>query len=252
VSAARQIACALMRHAARIMPAARADWSAAMEGELGFIENDTVALHWALGCVIAGYRERISDMLQTWYARSALACLIVLLALREFFAPLLIFAYRMQYLGLAHFLGLRTAGDDYRRLIPVMDATPSWLAALWVAAGFLYFQVFAETPNTFGTWTQTRDQRMKFALDATQSAMVEMLGFIVCFGSWSGDADCRLRTKATHQRRASPRKRARPAVVAESGDGAVCPVRSPIAASTSSWASLTSASRCAAPLKLSA
>jgi hypothetical protein len=77
-------------------------------------------------------------MLQTWYVRSALACLIVLLALREFFAPVLIFAYRMQYLGLAHFLGLRTAGDDYRRLIPVMDATPSWLAALWVVAGLLY------------------------------------------------------------------------------------------------------------------
>ncbi len=109
-----------------------------MESELGFIENDNVALHWALGCVIAGYRERMSDMLQTWYARSALACLIVLLALREFFAPLLIMAYRMKYLGLAHFLGLRTAGDDYRRLIPLMDATPAWVVALWVVAGLLY------------------------------------------------------------------------------------------------------------------
>jgi len=109
-----------------------------MESELGFIENDRVALNWALGCVIAGYRERMSDMLQTWYARSALACLIVLLALREFFAPLLIVAYRMKYLGLAHFLGLRTAGDDYRRLIPLMDATPFWLVAVWVVAGLLY------------------------------------------------------------------------------------------------------------------
>lgn len=136
----RRIALALMRHAAHIMPAARADWSAAMEGELQDIENDGVALRWALGCVIAGYREWVNDMvmLRTWYARSALACLIVLLALREFFAPLLIFAYRMQYLGLAHFLGLRTAGDNYRRLIPIMDATPSWLVALWVAAGLLY------------------------------------------------------------------------------------------------------------------
>jgi hypothetical protein len=134
----RRCAFALMRHAARIMPASRVQWSAAMESELAHIENDSVALHWALGCVIAGYRERISDMLHTWYARSALACLLVLLALREFFAPLLIFAYRMQYLGLAHFLGLRTAGDDYRRLIPIMDATPSWLAAMWVAAGLLY------------------------------------------------------------------------------------------------------------------
>jgi hypothetical protein len=136
----RQIASALMRHAAWIMPTARAGWSAAMESELGHIEDDAVALRWALGCVIAGYREWVSDMilLRTWYARSALACLIVLLALREFFAPLLIFAYRMQYLGLAHFLGLRTEGDNYRRLIPIMDATPLWLVALWAAAGLLY------------------------------------------------------------------------------------------------------------------
>lgn len=136
----RRIASALMRHAARIMPAARAGWSAAMESELGLIEDDNVALRWALGCLIAGYREWVSDMvsLRTWYARSALACLIALLALREFFAPLLIFAYRMQYMGLAHFLGLRTAGDDYRRFIPIMDATPSWLVVLWVASGLLY------------------------------------------------------------------------------------------------------------------
>jgi hypothetical protein len=127
-----------MRHAAQIIPAARAEWSAAMQSELDLIEDDNVALYWALGCVIAGYHERMSDMLQTWYARSALACLIVLLALREFFAPALIVAYRLQYLGLAHFLGLRTAGDDYRRLIPVMDATPSWLVAMWAVAGLLY------------------------------------------------------------------------------------------------------------------
>lgn len=43
----------------------------------------------------------------------------------------------MNYPGLAHFFGL-TAGDDHRRLIPVMDATPSWLPVLWVAAGLLY------------------------------------------------------------------------------------------------------------------
>jgi hypothetical protein len=136
----RRLAAALMRHAARIMPVTRADWSAAMESEMSGIEDDGEALRWALGCVTAGYRERMNAMnlLQTWYARSALACLIVLLSLREFFAPMLIVAYRMKYLGLAHFLGLRTAGDDYRRLIPVMDATPSWLVALWVVAGLLY------------------------------------------------------------------------------------------------------------------
>jgi hypothetical protein len=134
----RRIARALMRHAARVMPARTMDWGAAMQNELEAIADDQVALRWAIGCLFAGYGERLNAMLQTWYARAVLAGLIALLACREFFAPALIFAYRMRYIGLAHFLGLRTAGDDYRRLIPVMDATPPWLPVLWVAAGLLF------------------------------------------------------------------------------------------------------------------
>ena len=127
----RLIARALMRHAARVMPSGEKNWGAAMQNELQVIEDDHVALNWAIGCVIVGYGERMNALLQTWYARAALALLIGVLALREFFAPLLILAYRTQELGLAHFLGLRTAGDDYRRLIPLMDATPAWLPLLW-------------------------------------------------------------------------------------------------------------------------
>jgi hypothetical protein len=134
----RRFARVLMRHAARVMPARKMDWGAAMQNELEAIADDEVALRWAAGCLIAGYGERANSMLQTWYVRTAVAGLIALLACREFFAPLLIFAYRRHYLGLAHFLGLRTAGDDYRRLIPVMDATPPWLPVLWVAAGLLF------------------------------------------------------------------------------------------------------------------
>jgi len=134
----RRIANALMRHAARVMPAAEMDWSAAMRNELEAIEDDHVALRWSAGCLVAGYSERLNSLLQTWYARAALACLIALLACREFFAPLLIFVYRAHDLELAHFLGLRTAGDDYRRLIPVLEATPSWLPVLWIAAGLLF------------------------------------------------------------------------------------------------------------------
>jgi hypothetical protein len=134
----RPIARALMRHAARIMPAREMDWGAAMQNELEAIVDDRVALSWAAGCLIAGYGVRANGMLQTWYVRLGMAGVIALLGAREFFAPLLIFAYRMHDLGLAHFLGLRTAGDDYRRLIPVMDATPSWLPLLWVAAGLLF------------------------------------------------------------------------------------------------------------------
>ena len=134
----RVLARALMRHAARIMPAGEMDWGAAMQNELEAIADDRVALQWAAGCVIAGYGERAGSMLQSWYVRASVAGVIALLACREFFAPLLIFAYRMHDLGLAHFLGLRAAGDDYRRLIPLMDATPSWLPVLWVASGLLF------------------------------------------------------------------------------------------------------------------
>jgi hypothetical protein len=149
----RRVASALMRCAARIMPVARADWSAAMESELQEIEDDGVALRWALGCAAAGCRERASAILQTWYFRSGLGLLIALLALRELFAPLLIFAYRMNYLGLAHFLGLRTAGDDYRRLIPLMDATPAWLPVFWLASGLLYF---------FALWQMLHRNRVSY------------------------------------------------------------------------------------------
>ena len=31
-----------------------------------------------------------------------------------------------------------TPGDDYRRLIPLMEAVPAWLHALWVAAALFY------------------------------------------------------------------------------------------------------------------
>lgn len=138
MSPRRRAARALMRHAARVMPPGALNWNQAMQSELQAIEDDQVALDWAIGCLIAGYWERANVMLQTWYARIALACLIAALALREFFAPLLIFAWRMHDLGLAHFLGLRTAGDDYRRLVPLLDATPAWLPLMWVAAGLLY------------------------------------------------------------------------------------------------------------------
>lgn len=134
----RRIARALMRHAAAIMPAGEMHWGAAMQNELEAIADDRVALRWAAGCLIAGYGQRANGMLQSWYVRASVAGVIALLACREFFAPLLIFAYRVHDLGLAHFLGLRTAGDDYRRLIPLMDATPSWLPVLWVASGLLF------------------------------------------------------------------------------------------------------------------
>jgi len=49
----------------------------------------------------------------------------------------------MSALGAAERLGRLTAGDDYSRLIPLMDAVPFWLHGLWVLAAVLYLTAIA-------------------------------------------------------------------------------------------------------------
>lgn len=58
----RRLAEAILAHAGRMMPPARAVWSAAMAEELHHIEDDRAALRWALGCVAASYMERMNAM----------------------------------------------------------------------------------------------------------------------------------------------------------------------------------------------
>jgi hypothetical protein len=70
--------------------------------------------------------------------RLIVAGLLALLALNDFFATALTIAYRSGALGVAERLGRLTPGDDFRRLIPLMDAVPVWLHALWVLAGISY------------------------------------------------------------------------------------------------------------------
>jgi hypothetical protein len=70
--------------------------------------------------------------------RLALAALIAFKALDDVFATALTMAYRMNFLGMAERLGRLTPGDNYSRLIPLMDAVPLWLHGLWVSAGILY------------------------------------------------------------------------------------------------------------------
>jgi hypothetical protein len=52
----------LMRCAAQLLPRTRADWAKAMQCELDRFENDRDALVWAIGCVLAGIKERINAM----------------------------------------------------------------------------------------------------------------------------------------------------------------------------------------------
>lgn len=56
----RRWAVALVRHAASIMPDAQTPWADAMRRELDYIGDDPAALRWALGCVAASYRIRLT------------------------------------------------------------------------------------------------------------------------------------------------------------------------------------------------
>ena len=137
----RRIALALMSHAAQVLPSARSKWAEAMQHEIHHIENDREALTWATGCVLAGYveRSRVMSFMNRGLARGALVLSIGCEALSMLFATALTVACRLHYVGGAVFLGRFTPGDDYRRFIPLMDATPWWIHALWVTAGILLF-----------------------------------------------------------------------------------------------------------------
>jgi len=58
----------LAQHAACVMPGARSPWADAMRRELDYIADDSAALRWALGCVLASYRSRLADR-PLWSAR---------------------------------------------------------------------------------------------------------------------------------------------------------------------------------------
>lgn len=51
-----------MRCAVWLFPASRLDWANAMGAELERLENDGQAFFWAVGCVIAALKERVSAM----------------------------------------------------------------------------------------------------------------------------------------------------------------------------------------------
>ena len=64
----RRWAMRLAQHAAGVMPGARSPWADAMRRELEYIEDDSAALRWAFGCVLASYRLRLAHR-PLWSAR---------------------------------------------------------------------------------------------------------------------------------------------------------------------------------------
>jgi hypothetical protein len=85
----RRLAVRLARHASWLLSGAQSPWAAAMRRELEYIEDDSAALRWALGCVSASYRAKLVDWLRfdarAWrhVATSALMLLIGLALLEN-------------------------------------------------------------------------------------------------------------------------------------------------------------------------
>jgi hypothetical protein len=82
----RRLAVRLARHASQILPGARSPWAEAMRRELDYIEDDPAAVRWALGCVLASYRARLThrpgfSARITWRQVAASGVLMVLVGL---------------------------------------------------------------------------------------------------------------------------------------------------------------------------
>ena len=139
-SVPRRLAHLLVQHACRVMPRSRRSWADAMAGEVSHVDDDRRALRWAIGCVLAAHRERIRElhMMDLMIVRVVIALLILFKAFGAAFATAMTVAYKMNQLGVTESFGKMTPGDDYRRLIPLMEAVPAWLHAMWVAAALCY------------------------------------------------------------------------------------------------------------------
>jgi len=61
-SFAWRVALGLAAHAARILPPERSEWSNAMVSEVSHLPSAAAAIRWSVGCVFAGYIERIRTM----------------------------------------------------------------------------------------------------------------------------------------------------------------------------------------------
>ncbi|HTY49829.1 MAG TPA: hypothetical protein VMB48_09065 [Steroidobacteraceae bacterium] len=60
--ARRRLSRVLMRCAVALMPAGREDWVQAMRAELDHVGHDRHSMDWALGCVLAAFKERMTAM----------------------------------------------------------------------------------------------------------------------------------------------------------------------------------------------
>lgn len=144
-SFSRRLAMTLMRWAQGALPASRQRWAEAMRKEMQQIGDDRQALRWAAGCMFAACAERFETLRIILLVPVGLfvAMVVAFKSFDDFLATAGTIAYRLNLLGAVEALGQATPGDDYVRLIPLMEAIPAWLHALWVSAGLLYLAALA-------------------------------------------------------------------------------------------------------------
>ncbi len=96
----RRIAIAFCEYAGTILPPSRSPWAEAMKNELHHIENDSEAVRWAAGCVIASCIERRNTKMEPSFG--------VVVRKPSAFLPLAMSVTALALLGGAYVFGLAT------------------------------------------------------------------------------------------------------------------------------------------------
>jgi hypothetical protein len=141
----RSIARALVGLAARSLPTHRADWAAAMRAELEWAADRSSAFVWALGCLRTALGERFlaSSLLDIRAIRWALALWLGYQAEDALCNVALVLSYKAPELGLTALLRRCAQGEDYQRLIPLLDVTTYWTLGAWTLLSGMYLLVVA-------------------------------------------------------------------------------------------------------------
>jgi len=138
-SCLRRLADGLVGAAAHAVPASHQHWAIAMVNETAYVTSDVAALRWSFGCFLAAcaLRLRSLHLLDFVAVRVAVALLAAFRAVDVGLPTLLALAYGGRSAALDTIGGL-TPGDDYRRLVPLIEAIPLWLH-LMLAMGMICY-----------------------------------------------------------------------------------------------------------------
>jgi hypothetical protein len=110
-----------------------------MSNEMAYVSSDREALQWAIGCVVAAHITRVRQLgVAALTVRAAGAALALFFAFDVILPSLVTAVYSVGALGHVGFLAGLVPGDDLGRLVPLVQAIPTWLHLLLVAAAASY------------------------------------------------------------------------------------------------------------------